>query len=70
MFLLLFFRYRIVVLAEDETEAYNFVLLDRAAKRIIGKTATKLIADNIQVSTISYTSYLIKSKTTISKTIF
>ena len=42
-------RYRIVILAEDLTEAYNFVLLDRAAKRLLGKMATKLIAENSEV---------------------
>ncbi|XP_017245598.2 uncharacterized protein LOC108217271 [Daucus carota subsp. sativus] len=40
-------RFRIIVLAEDETEAFNFVLFDRAVKRIVGKTATKLIAERI-----------------------
>ncbi|KAK1372448.1 hypothetical protein POM88_028641 [Heracleum sosnowskyi] len=40
-------KYRIIVLAEDETEAFNIVLLDRAARRLIGKTATKLIAEGI-----------------------
>ncbi|XP_017239521.1 uncharacterized protein LOC108212304 [Daucus carota subsp. sativus] len=44
-------RYKIVVLAEDETEAFNCVLFDRAAKRIIGKTATKLIAETIDFET-------------------
>ena len=38
-----------MVLAGDETEALNFVLLDRAARRIVGQTATKLISDNLQV---------------------
>lgn len=42
------------MLAEDSTEAFNFVLLDRAAKRLIGKTATKLIAEGINVFTISF----------------
>ena len=42
-------RYRIVILAEDPTEGYNFILLDRAAKRLLGKTATKLIAENSKV---------------------
>ncbi|XP_063941227.1 uncharacterized protein LOC108204139 [Daucus carota subsp. sativus] len=41
-------RYRIVILGEDSTEAYNFVLLDRAAKRMIGTTATKLISDKFK----------------------
>lgn len=49
IFYLLINRYKIVVLAGDETEAYNFVLTDRAARRVIGQTATKLIADNLQV---------------------
>ncbi|KAK1364446.1 hypothetical protein POM88_040007 [Heracleum sosnowskyi] len=40
-------KYRIVVLAEDDTEAFNVVLLDRTAKRIIGKTVTKLMAEAI-----------------------
>ncbi|KAK1396365.1 hypothetical protein POM88_006228 [Heracleum sosnowskyi] len=39
--------YQIIVLAEDETEAFNIVLLDRAARRLIEKTATKLIAKGI-----------------------
>ncbi|KAL1823531.1 hypothetical protein ACET3Z_010309 [Daucus carota] len=43
---------KIVVLAEDETEAFNCVLFDRAAKRMIGKTATKLIAETIDFETI------------------
>ncbi|KAK1378620.1 hypothetical protein POM88_025364 [Heracleum sosnowskyi] len=38
-------RFKIVVLAEDSTEAFNFILKDRAAKRAIGFTATKLIAN-------------------------
>lgn len=37
------------MLAEDETEAFSMVLLDRAVKRIVGKTATKLIAERIDV---------------------
>lgn len=37
------------MLAADDSEAYNFVLLDRAVKRLIGQTATKMIADNPQV---------------------
>ncbi|KAK1374284.1 hypothetical protein POM88_030477 [Heracleum sosnowskyi] len=40
-------KYRIIVLAEDETEAFNIVLLDRAVGRLIGKTATKLIVEGI-----------------------
>ncbi|WOG93587.1 hypothetical protein DCAR_0312873 [Daucus carota subsp. sativus] len=37
-------RYRILILGEDSTKAYKFVLTDRAAKRLIGSSATKLIA--------------------------
>lgn len=44
------YRFGIVVIAGDETEAYNFVLMDRAVKRIIGQTATKMIADNPKVT--------------------
>ncbi|KAK1358475.1 hypothetical protein POM88_051731 [Heracleum sosnowskyi] len=39
-------RYKIIVLAGDSTEAFNFILYDRPAKRIIGQTVTKMIADN------------------------
>ncbi|XP_074374129.1 uncharacterized protein LOC141714513 [Apium graveolens] len=42
-------RFKIVVLAGDETEAYNFVMMDRVVTRVIGQTATKLIDDNIMV---------------------
>ncbi|KAK1361391.1 hypothetical protein POM88_045865 [Heracleum sosnowskyi] len=44
-------KYRIIVLAEDETEAFNIVLLDRAARRLIGKTTTKLITEGISDET-------------------
>ncbi|KAL1831293.1 hypothetical protein ACET3Z_000944 [Daucus carota] len=47
-------RYRIVILAEDPTEGYNFVLLDRAAKRLLGKTATKLIAENSKLTSTEF----------------
>lgn len=52
-------KYRIVVLAEDNTEAFNIVLLDRAVKRMIGKTTTKLIAEGFNVHSIHliYMSY-------------
>lgn len=43
------YRYRIVLLAEDSTEAFNFVLYDRASKRLVGKTITKLIAEGYKV---------------------
>ncbi|KAK1366225.1 hypothetical protein POM88_041786 [Heracleum sosnowskyi] len=36
-------RFRILVLVEDEVEACNLLLLDRAATRIVGSTATKII---------------------------
>ncbi|XP_017252402.2 uncharacterized protein LOC108222925 [Daucus carota subsp. sativus] len=58
-------RYKIVVLAGDETEALNFVLLDRAARRIVGQTATKLISDNLQ--TASASGYPAKIKEMIGK---
>ncbi|KAK1365915.1 hypothetical protein POM88_000695 [Heracleum sosnowskyi] len=45
-------RYRIVVLAGDSTEALNFVLFDRAAKRILSESATKMLSDNI--TTVGY----------------
>lgn len=47
--LYLYCRFRVVLLAEDRTEAFNFVLLDRAAKRLVGRTATKLIAEGNEV---------------------
>ncbi|XP_074360153.1 uncharacterized protein LOC141700251, partial [Apium graveolens] len=42
-------NYPIVILAEDCTEAFNFVLFDRAAKRLVGKTSTKLIAEGYEI---------------------
>lgn len=42
-------RFKIVVLAEDSTEAFNFILKDRAARRVVGMTATKLISDSFKV---------------------
>lgn len=51
-------RYKIVVLATDATEAFNFILKDRAAKRLIGQTATKLISDTINVCTKHVTKFL------------
>ncbi|KAK1389044.1 hypothetical protein POM88_017222 [Heracleum sosnowskyi] len=41
-------KYKIVVLAGDSTEAFNFVLADKAARRLIGQTATTLISDGIK----------------------
>ncbi|XP_074373762.1 uncharacterized protein LOC141714124 [Apium graveolens] len=38
-------RFRILVLVEDGVEACNFLLLDRAAKRIVGSTAVKIKAE-------------------------
>lgn len=42
-------KYKIVVLAEDSTESFNFILKDKAAKRVIGRTATNLIAETRKV---------------------
>ena len=42
-------RFKIVVLAGDSTEAFNFILSDRAAKRLTGQTATKMIVDSTKV---------------------
>lgn len=42
-------RYKIIVLAGDSTEAFNFVLSDRAARRLLGQYATTMIADNTHV---------------------
>ncbi|KAL1813353.1 hypothetical protein ACET3Z_023418 [Daucus carota] len=39
---------------EDPTEGYNFILLDRAAKRLLGKTATKLIAENSKLTNTEF----------------
>ncbi|XP_074357101.1 uncharacterized protein LOC141696867 [Apium graveolens] len=38
-------RFKIVVLAEDDTEAFNLVLYDRAVKRLLDKTVTNLMAE-------------------------
>lgn len=43
-----------MILGEDATEAFNFILLDRAAKRMFSTTATKMIADMLKVY-FSYT---------------
>lgn len=40
-----------MILGEDSTEAYNFILMDRAVKRMIGMTATKKISDMKKVET-------------------
>ncbi|XP_074342911.1 uncharacterized protein LOC141680636 [Apium graveolens] len=39
-------KFKIVVLAEDDTEAFNFVLYDRVVKRLLGKTVTNLMAED------------------------
>ncbi|XP_017233287.2 uncharacterized protein LOC108207343 [Daucus carota subsp. sativus] len=44
-------RYRVVILGEDTTEAYNFVLMDRGVKRMLGVTATKMISDKLRNQT-------------------
>ncbi|KAL1811624.1 hypothetical protein ACET3Z_021689 [Daucus carota] len=41
-------RFRIVILGEDSDEAYNFILMDRAGRRLIGTTATKMLSDMIK----------------------
>ncbi|KAL1822244.1 hypothetical protein ACET3Z_009022 [Daucus carota] len=41
-------KYKIMIVAGNGSESFDFVLQDRAAKRILSKTATKLIADSIQ----------------------
>ncbi|KAK1405111.1 hypothetical protein POM88_004716 [Heracleum sosnowskyi] len=38
-------RYRLCIIAEDETDACNVILQDMAVKRIVGVTATKLKAE-------------------------
>ncbi|KAL1831499.1 hypothetical protein ACET3Z_001150 [Daucus carota] len=58
-------RYKVVVLAGDETEALNFVLLDRPASQIVEQTTTKLISDNLQVALAS--GYLAKIRDMIGK---
>jgi hypothetical protein len=42
-------RYKIIVLARDSTDAFNFVLSDRAARRLLGQYATTMIAENTHV---------------------
>ncbi|XP_074355890.1 uncharacterized protein LOC141695551 [Apium graveolens] len=39
-------RYKIVVLSGNSNEAFNFVLMDKPVKRMVGQTATKMILDN------------------------
>ncbi|XP_074348977.1 uncharacterized protein LOC141688195 [Apium graveolens] len=39
-------RYKIVVLASDSNEAFNFVLMDKPVKHMVGQTTTKMILDN------------------------
>ncbi|KAK1382047.1 hypothetical protein POM88_019782 [Heracleum sosnowskyi] len=43
-------RYRIVILAEDSSEAYNFILMDRATRRLTGMTATKMQSEILKAS--------------------
>ncbi|KAL8147973.1 hypothetical protein AgCh_005341 [Apium graveolens] len=42
-------RYKIVVLTGDSNEAFNFVLMDKPVKRMVGQTATKMRLDNPNV---------------------
>lgn len=48
------------MLAEDCTDAFNLVLYDRAAKRLIGKTATKLIAEGYEVCPIYERTFIVR----------
>ncbi|KAL1819848.1 hypothetical protein ACET3Z_014717 [Daucus carota] len=41
-------RYRVVILGEDSTEAFNFVLMDRGVKRMVGISATKMISNKLK----------------------
>ncbi|KAK1389165.1 hypothetical protein POM88_017343 [Heracleum sosnowskyi] len=43
-------RYRIVILAEDSSEAYNFILMDRATRHLTGMTATKMQSEMLKAS--------------------
>lgn len=38
-------RFKILVLVEDEAEKCNFILLDRATKRIVGSTASIIVTE-------------------------
>ncbi|KAK1376315.1 hypothetical protein POM88_032508 [Heracleum sosnowskyi] len=40
--------YKIVVLAGNSNESFNFILEDKAARRLVGQTATKLLSDGIK----------------------
>lgn len=48
------------MLAEDCTYAFNLVLYDRAAKRLIGKTATKLNVEVYEVTPIYERTFILK----------
>lgn len=41
-----------MILADDKTEAVNVVLSDRAVKRLVGKTATKLLQELEKVTEV------------------
>lgn len=43
-----------MIVAGDDSDSFDFVLLDRAAKRVLGKTATTLISETTKV----FVSYL------------
>ncbi|KAK1352764.1 hypothetical protein POM88_053195 [Heracleum sosnowskyi] len=47
-------RYRIVILDEDSAEAYNFILKDRAGRRLVGTSATKLQATMIKTKAAGF----------------
>ncbi|XP_074375074.1 uncharacterized protein LOC141716794 isoform X2 [Apium graveolens] len=51
-------RYRIVILGEDSTEAYNFILMDRAAKRLLGTSTTKMQTNIIKSKTTGFPSQI------------
>ncbi|XP_074326660.1 uncharacterized protein LOC141664601 [Apium graveolens] len=43
-------RFKIVILAEDATGVFNFMLYDRSVKRLLGKTVTKLMEEGYKVN--------------------
>ncbi|KAL1823972.1 hypothetical protein ACET3Z_010750 [Daucus carota] len=53
-------RYKIMIVAGDDSDSFDFVLLDRAAKRVLGKTATTLISETTKDGTIAGVSSKIK----------
>ncbi|KAK1387611.1 hypothetical protein POM88_015789 [Heracleum sosnowskyi] len=43
-------RYRIAILAEDSSEAYNFILMDSATRHLTSMTATKMQSEMLKAS--------------------